>query len=214
MDNSNDDRIAILTANGLRGSAAGQTQPPGGLMCVTLDTGRRLWVAPELLIPQADGGYLLPIAVSKEPDGSQAEAVETTILPVIEETASVRKREVQTGGVRISKVVHERTEQVAAETLRERLDVRREPVDEFVAEAEPARQEGDTTIVPIYEEVVVVEKRLRLKERWVITRQRETHTETQPVALRSEEAIIEQMGANEAHGQPGPRTAPEDSTGQ
>jgi len=211
MDNSTDNRITILTANGLHGSAPGQMQPPDGLMCVTLDSGRRLWVAPELLIPQADGAYLLPIAVSKEPAGDQPEAVETTILPVIEETASVRKREVQTGGVRISKVVHERTEQVAADTLRERLDVRREAVDEFVAEPEPARQEGDTTIVPIYEEVVVVEKRLRLKERWLITRRRETHTQSQPVALRSEEAVIEHLGADEA---PGPRPAPEEFPGQ
>ena len=52
------------------------------------------------------------------------------------------------------------------------------------------RQEGDTTIIPVVQEIVVVERRLVLKEevrmRRVITNER--HQET--VVLREQEALI------------------------
>jgi stress response protein YsnF len=53
------------------------------------------------------------------------------------------------------------------------------------------RHEGNTTIIPIYEEVLVVEKGLMLKEEIRITkRTTETH-QPQQVITRSEEVIVE-----------------------
>ena len=187
--------ISVVTANGLKGTAArpgSSASQAGELLCVTLEAGRQLWVAPEMLIPQADGHYLLPISVPKDAPAAEQSA-ETTIVPVLEETAEVQKRQFQSGGVRVSKVVHERQEQVDTSTVRERVDVRREPVDEFVTEPEQARQEGEQTIIPIYEEVVVVAKRLRLKERLIITKRRETEAQSEPVALRREAVVVERL---------------------
>jgi stress response protein YsnF len=58
------------------------------------------------------------------------------------------------------------------------------------------RQEGDTMIVPILEEVLVVEKRLMLKEELRITTMRRTASEPQHFTLRSEEAIVERLEPN------------------
>ena len=54
----------------------------------------------------------------------------------------------------------------------EEADVRRVPVNRIVSEAPQTRQEGEVTIVPIVEEVLVVEKRLLLKEEIHIVRKR------------------------------------------
>jgi stress response protein YsnF len=61
----------------------------------------------------------------------------------------------------------------------------------------PVRHENDTMIVSIMEEVLVVEKRLLLKEELHIRKQRvETH-EPQHITLRSEEALIERLNHTE-----------------
>ena len=96
-----------------------------------------------------------------------------------------------TGGVRLTKRVTEREETVDEPLLRADVQVERVPINRVVTEAPQARQEGDTLVVPILEEVLVVEKRLMLKEEVRITRtQTEVH-QPQAVTLRMEEAVIE-----------------------
>ena len=60
----------------------------------------------------------------------------------------------------------------------------------------PVRQEGDTTIVTLLEEVMVVEKRLRATEEIRITRRRDVGQHSETVTLRHEEAVIERLSAN------------------
>jgi uncharacterized protein (TIGR02271 family) len=120
---------------------------------------------------------------------------ETIVVPVVEEEVSVEKRSVPSGGVRVSKVVHERDEMVDTTSVAEEVNVQREAAGHFVDRAEPARVEGDRTIIPIYEEVVVVEKRLRLKERWIISKRRVETPGAQTVTLRREEAVVERLEA-------------------
>jgi stress response protein YsnF len=54
----------------------------------------------------------------------------------------------------------------------------------------PIRQEGDITIIPVVEEVVIVERRLVLKEEVRVRRlsTKEQHQET--VVLRKQEAVV------------------------
>ena len=84
-----------------------------------------------------------------------------------------------TGGVRLVKKVTEHEETVDLPLLRADVQVERVPINRVVLEAPPSRQEGDTLIVPILEEVLVTEKRLMLKEEVRITR---TQTEVPPAA--------------------------------
>ena len=60
----------------------------------------------------------------------------------------------------------------------------------------PVRQEGDTTIVTLHEEVVVVETRLRATEEvHLIRRQALMRSARKRVTLRREEAVIERLDA-------------------
>lgn len=73
---------------------------------------------------------------------------------------------------------------------REEVQVERVPVNRVVDEPFGQYQEGDTTIIPVFEEVLVVEKRLMLKEEVRITRRRKTRDEHRDVRLRAERVRI------------------------
>ncbi len=116
-------------------------------------------------------------------------------IPVAEERVVVLKRKKVTGAVRVRTVVHE-DEEVIDEPLRaEEVEVERVPVDRWVEAPVPVRQEGDTTIVTLCEEVVVVEKRLRATEEVRITKRRATRRAAERVTVRREEAVVERLDA-------------------
>lgn len=121
----------------------------------------------------------------------------TATLPLVEEALSVGKREVVTGRVRVRTATDHREELVTSDLSSERVEVERVPVDREVDVAPEIRQEGDVTIVPIVEEVLVVEKRLVLTEEVHIRRTRTVeHVET-PVVLRKQEAFVERLEADD-----------------
>ena len=118
---------------------------------------------------------------------------EFTVIPVIEESAVVTKRVVDRGRVRITKLVHEREEMIDEPLWQERVTVERVQVNQPVDHVPTVRRDGDTLIIPILEEVVVVEKRLVLKEELRVTMQRVSRRQPQSVTLRREEAVIERI---------------------
>jgi uncharacterized protein (TIGR02271 family) len=117
-------------------------------------------------------------------------------IPLLSEELRVEKRAVATGKVRVRSVV-DAVEEVAHATLEEqRIEVTRVPVNQEVSEAPAVRTDGDTVIVPVLEEVLVVEKRLVLKEELHI-RRRVTHENVEvPVTLRKQRALIEHVTAD------------------
>jgi uncharacterized protein (TIGR02271 family) len=118
------------------------------------------------------------------------------VIPVIQETIRVEKREFESGRVVVHKTVAERDEVVEILLRQQDLSVERVPIGRVVQEAPQTRQEGDLLIVPILEEVLVVEKRLVLKEELHIRKQSSERTEQKTVRLRSEQVEIEQTGRN------------------
>ena len=74
------------------------------------------------------------------------------------------------------------------------MQVERVPVNRFVSGTQPVRQDGDVTIVPVYEEVLVVERRLMLKEEVKVTRQRHVRSQRREVELRSEQVEVLRSG--------------------
>ena len=113
------------------------------------------------------------------------------VIPVQAEEIKVDRRTVETGRVRVRKEVHERDVVVEEPVVNEEIDVRRVPVDRVVDAPQEVRQEGETTIIPVYEEVLVVEKRLKLKEEIHVTRRRVEERQPQTVRLRREEVVVE-----------------------
>lgn len=70
----------------------------------------------------------------------------------------------------------------AGEALyRENCDIRRVPMKRLLDKPAEPRQEGDTLILSLMEEVLVLEKRLLLREELHITRRREQNPHVSPV---------------------------------
>src|SRR3954471_4788675 len=114
-------------------------------------------------------------------------------VPVVEERAVVRKRKKVTGAVRVRTEVREAVEVVDAPLAVEQVEVERVPLDRWIDAPVPVRQEGDTTVITLHEEVVVVEKRLRASEEVRVSRRRSTRHATERLTLRRQEAVVERL---------------------
>lgn len=163
----------------------------GAQALILLDDGKRLWVPASALRSGPDGSYLLPIGQAQ----LQAAPV---VIPVMAERLDVGRKVTETGTVRLRKVVHEREEVVDEPVRRETVTVERVPVNRVVEGPVEARQEGDTLILPVLEEVLVVERRLVLKEEVRVVRSRVTEPASQRVTLRREEIVVERDGDADA----------------
>ena len=117
-------------------------------------------------------------------------------IPVIREELNIGTRTVDTGrGVRISKTVTEMPFQVDEILHHDEVSVRHVPIDRIVAvgEAPVSRYEGNTLIIPIVEEVLVVERRLRIKEELHVTTTRRDEHYAETVMLKSEQVHVERF---------------------
>jgi stress response protein YsnF len=117
-------------------------------------------------------------------------------IPVVEEQLTVGTRVIETGrGVRIHKTISEQPVVIDERLVRDEMAIERVPVDRIVAfEDKPAtRYEGDTLIVPVFEEVLVVERRLRIKEELRITRIRHEERYQDTVSLKAEQVEVERF---------------------
>jgi stress response protein YsnF len=62
-----------------------------------------------------------------------------------------------------------------------------------VDDVPPVRQEGDVTIVPVVEEILVVERRLVLKEEVRIRRVERSEKYQDEVTLHKQEAVVSRL---------------------
>lgn len=129
--------------------------------------------------------------ISHGADGAGSET-----LRRVEETLDVGVREAVTGRVRVrtvtdmvEQIVRQDLDSVSAEVVRVPVDRTLEP-----GEAPPApRTSGNVTIIPILEEVLVVETRLHLKEEVHVTTNVTTEQIEAPVTLRRQQAVVERI---------------------
>lgn len=116
-------------------------------------------------------------------------------IPVVEETAFIDKREIETDRVKVHTVV-ETSEQMVREALSSRnVKVTRVLVDRVVTTVPEIRTENGITIVPVLEEVLVIEKRLILKEEVHIQQELSQETVEVPITLRKQRAVVERFDA-------------------
>src|SRR4051812_10536608 len=86
------------------------------------------------------------------------------VVPVIAEELKIGKRVVESGRVQIIKHVDEREQVVDQPLLRDEVEIQRVPINRAVDHVVKPRQVGNTLIIPVLEEVLVVQKQLILKE--------------------------------------------------
>jgi stress response protein YsnF len=112
-------------------------------------------------------------------------------IPVVEEEAHFIKHEVALEHVNVRTSAEERQVVVRDVISREHVDIVRIAKDEEVAQAPSIRVEGDTTIVPVVEERLVVEKRLFLIEELHLRRIEQSEEIAVPATLRRTRVEIE-----------------------
>ena len=113
------------------------------------------------------------------------------IIPVMAEHLQIDKKTIDTAKVIISKKVTEHQEEINIPLLSEQYEVVRVPVHQTVATPPAAmRQEGDTMIVTVVKEILVVEKRYEILEELHITRRVTEQVETQSITLQTEEISV------------------------
>jgi len=134
-------------------------------------------------------------------------------IPLVEEHVTVDKRVVETGRVRIRSVVDEKLVRVSEELERDDVVIERVAVNREVTEPPRSREENGVLIVPILEEVVVVEKRLVLKEELHIRRQPQRERIEEAVRLRSMRAEVERVTPSDTPTNIGSDAAPEPGSG-
>jgi uncharacterized protein (TIGR02271 family) len=175
---------------------------------------RRNAVKGSLLVPvglirqvRADGGVELQSTIEEAEDANAAggfgqaraatqetpqvgEAFEQTV-ELLEEELVGEKEMRDVGEIRVRTVVEEVPGRLEIEAAREEIHVEHVPVGEAVSERVEPWEEDGALIVPVYEEQLVVTKRLVLKEHLRIRRVAVTETELFEDRLQRERLIIE-----------------------
>jgi uncharacterized protein (TIGR02271 family) len=174
---------------------------------VRLEDGRELLVPKQLLRPQDDGSFTLAASIHelmgdgsrppeqhayKESSHSKVEDTEH-VVPVMQEELDIEKRVVESGRIRINKRI-ETTESVVDEPLLQHsYDIQRTAVNRIIDDPPTPHYDGDTLVLPVIEEVLVVEKRLILREEVRITPKREEVRDPQTHTVRREHVEVERV---------------------
>jgi stress response protein YsnF len=115
---------------------------------------------------------------------------EREVLSLHAEVLTVSRRELAGTVVRVATVTREHEHVVDEVLSHERVEIEHVPIGRQVDAIPPIREEGNTTVLPVVEEVVVVERRLILKEEIRVTRVRSTEHHRESVMLRDQDAVI------------------------
>lgn len=166
---------------------------PDAKAWVKVAHGPKVLVPVSLLASQGEGMYRLPFTFQLQSASDESAQMR---FPLMEEELHVDKRTVDTGrGVRLHKTVSEREQLIDQPLRRDELVVEHVPIGRVVPDTEvpQVRYEGDTMIVPVLEEVLVVQKQLLLKEEVRVTRQQQQVAMPRSVVLRSEQISVERF---------------------
>jgi uncharacterized protein (TIGR02271 family) len=201
MDSSSRPSQTVVSRDGLQGRIDPESLPSNELSSVRVrfERGERLVIPVNVLDRQEDGTYVLPMTLAEATARwrDTPERAETLTIPVVEERLVRQTRNVETGRVRITKRVSTRVEEIDEPLVQDTIHVERVAVNRPVDEPVPAHYEGDTLIIPVFEETLVVQKRLVLKEELHVTRRRTESHRPQQVTLRREEVSVERVPPRE-----------------
>jgi len=130
---------------------------------------------------------------SRTDEDALTEKTGETVLPLLTEEVAVTKQVVETGRVQVARFTHEREQLIDELLSRETAEIERIRIGQQVDTMPAVREEGDTVVIPIVEEVLVVERRLFLKEEVRIRRVRSTERHQESVTLRHHEAVVTRL---------------------
>src|SRR5258705_10864414 len=121
----------------------------------------------------------------------QEQRPEDLRIPLHVEEVSVSRREVEKANVQIALITGTREQLVDKELTHVRVEIERVPIGRTIEVVPSISQEGDTTIIPVVEEIVVVERRFVLKGQDRIRRVRPKEQHPGTVVLRHQKGLTE-----------------------
>ena len=140
---------------------------------------------------------------------------EAAVVPLMEERVEVGTTATPAGAVRVRIEVDEGRERVVLADVREEYQPSVRAVGQPAAARRDPYVEGDEVVIPVYEERVLVERRLFLKEEIRLRRARHVVHEERDVPVRRERAIFERLQPDgswrEVPVSPGPPVADHDA---
>ncbi len=140
----------------------------------------------------------LLVASLEIPAETKGEAEEHyATLTLSEEDLDVSTRWAETGRVIVRKRVETVPQEKTIELAQEGVEVERVRINDVIDELPQVRTEGETTIIPVVEEVLIVEKRYRLVEEVRVTSTRSSQPHTIREDLRREVVEFEELPPEE-----------------
>lgn len=121
----------------------------------------------------------------------------STTIPLAEEELTAHTRETEKGRVVIRKRVETVPHETSVDVSHEDVEIDRVSVDREIDDVPAVRHEDDTIVVPVVEEMLVVEKRLRLVEEVRVTKRRVTQAQPIREDLRREVVDVFEEGATQ-----------------
>jgi uncharacterized protein (TIGR02271 family) len=115
---------------------------------------------------------------------------EEQVIPVLAERLSIDRRQVETGRVLATVTTHTHEHVITEDLVHDSIEVEHVPIGRTVDAVPPVREEGDTTIIPVVEEVLVIQRQLILKEEVHLRRIRVRQTHATTVTTRGQDVVV------------------------
>ena len=190
-------QTVVIDQDGERGViAAFDPQEP----TVQVEHEGQTFVVPTDLLTALGQSYLsLPTSFRTLARHETVEEQPALVIPIVAESLALSKRTLDRGAVRVHMTVGEREVVVDEPTAEDRVTVERVAINQPIDKPVRPRVEGDTTIIPVMKEVLLVRKQLMLIEEVRLTKTCIEVRQPQTVVLRTEEARIERVAMPDSH---------------
>ena len=187
-------RIVVIDRDGARG-VIHSFNPRNNHYVVAFED-EMILVPADLLVRLGDSYYTVPLGFADIVNDQPANLDESVVIPVLVEELHLAKRVVEMGRIRVHKQVEEREVTVDEPLIEDHIQIDRVPINQLIDKPLGPRTEGNTTIIPVLREVIVVQKQLMLVEEVRLTRRQMEVRRPQAVTLRSETVHIERVEAD------------------
>ena len=112
------------------------------------------------------------------------------VIPLLTEDFSVERRKIERSvRIQVQTVSHDHL--VDEALAQEKVEIERIAIGRPIDGHPPVREEGDTTVISVVEEVLFIERRLVLKEEIHLRRVKTTERHREMVTLRDQEVVID-----------------------
>jgi uncharacterized protein (TIGR02271 family) len=122
---------------------------------------------------------------------------EKLVIPLHAETVEMSRHRVATNDVTVARLTSQHEETIDVLLNDQQVTVEYVDINEFVGEIPQIRDVGNTVIVPIFEEVLVVERRIRLKQEVRIHRQVNVRHHHETVPVRTQQVVVSRTSASD-----------------